>query len=166
MELWRRIVRLRTEGSAEVGKPWHLQRDPNRHRSRWCRQHPQQWVISVNDTQPPIPKIDVGSPPSAITDPYTLLTSQRVQFSAARSDDNVPLNQLIFTWDFGDGTVVSGQGLYEISHEWTVGSANGTEYILTLYVDDGTHLANMTVSILIENRIPVKFGTKICKRPR
>ena len=115
---------------------------------------PQQWVISVNDTQPPIPKIDVGSPPSAITDPYTLLTSQRVQFSAARSDDNVPLNQLIFTWDFGDGTVVSGQGLYEISHEWTVGSANGTEYILTLYVDDGTHLANMTVSILIENRIP------------
>tara|TARA_B100002051_G_scaffold256823_1_gene273672 strand:- start:1483 stop:5619 length:4137 start_codon:yes stop_codon:yes gene_type:complete len=115
---------------------------------------PQQWVISVNDTQPPIPKIDVGSPPSAITDPYTLLTSQRVQFSAARSDDNVPLNQLIFTWDFGDGTVVSGQGLYEISHEWAVGSANGTEYILTLYVDDGTHLANMTVSILIENRIP------------
>ena len=115
---------------------------------------PQQWVISVNDTQPPIPKIDVGSPPSAITDPYTLLTSQRVQFSAARSDDNVPLNQLIFTWDFGDGTVVSGPGLYEISHEWTVGSANGTEYILTLYVDDGTHLANMTVSILIENRIP------------
>ena len=115
---------------------------------------PQLWVISVNDTQPPIPKIDVGSPPSAITDPYTLLTSQRVQFSAARSDDNVPLNQLIFTWDFGDGTVVSGQGLYEISHEWAVGSANGTEYILTLYVDDGTHLANMTVSILIENRIP------------
>jgi len=82
---------------------------------------PQQWVISVNDTQPPIPKIDVGSPPSAITDPYTLLTSQRVQFSAARSEDNVPLNQLTFTWDFGDGTVVSGQGLYEVSHEWTVG---------------------------------------------
>ncbi|DAC63947.1 MAG TPA: hypothetical protein D7I10_01015, partial [Candidatus Poseidoniales archaeon] len=115
---------------------------------------PQQWVISVNDTQPPIPKIDVGSPPSAITDPYTLLTSQRVQFSAARSDDNVPLNQLVFTWDFGDGTVVSGQGLYEISHEWDIGSANGTEYLLTLYVDDGTHLANMTVSILIENRVP------------
>ena len=115
---------------------------------------PQQWVISVNDTQPPIPKIDVGSPPSAITDPYTLLTSQRVQFSAARSDDNVPLNQLVFTWDFGDGTVVSGQGLYEISHEWEIGSANGTEYLLTLYVDDGTHLANMTVSILIENRVP------------
>ena len=44
--------------------------------------------------------------------------------------------------------------LYEISHEWAVGSANGTEYILTPYVDDGTHLANMTVSILIENRIP------------
>ena len=115
---------------------------------------PQQWVISVNDTQPPIPKIDVGSPPSAITDPYTLLTSQRVQFSAARSDDNVPLNQLVFTWDFGDGTIVSGQGLYEISHEWDIGSANGTEYLLTLYVDDGTHLANMTVSILIENRVP------------
>jgi len=115
---------------------------------------PQQWVISVNDTQPPIPKIDVGSPPSAITDPYTLLTSQRVQFSAARSEDNVPLNQLTFTWDFGDGTVVSGQGLYEVSHEWVVGSANGTEYILTLYVDDGTHLTNMTVSILIQNRVP------------
>ena len=115
---------------------------------------PQQWVISVNDTQPPIPKIDVGSPPSAITDPYTLLTSQRVQFSAARSEDNVPLNQLTFTWDLGDGTILSGQGLYEISHEWAVGSANGTEYILTLYVDDGTHLANLSVSILIQNRVP------------
>jgi len=114
----------------------------------------QLWNISVNDTTPPTPRIDVGSPPSAITDPYTLLTSQRVQFSAARTDDNVPLNQLIFTWDFGDGTVLSGQGLYDVSHEWDVGSANGTAYNLTLYVDDGTHVANMSVTILIMNRVP------------
>ena len=83
-----------------------------------------------------------------------LLTSQRVQFSSAGTEDNVPLNQLIFTWDFGDGRIVRGQGLYEISHEWEVGSSNGTEYILTLFVDDGTHIANMSVSILILNRLP------------
>ena len=114
----------------------------------------QSWVISVNDTTPPTPRIDVGSPPSAITDPYTLLTSQRVQFSAARTDDNVPLNQLTYTWDFGDGTILSGQGLYDVSHEWDIGSANGTAYNLTLYVDDGTHVANMSVTIMIMNRVP------------
>ena len=114
----------------------------------------QTWEISVNDTEVPVPSIDVGSPPTAITDPYTLLTSQRVQFSAARTDDNVPLNQLTFTWDFGDGTILSGQGLYDVSHEWDIGSSNGTPYNLTLYVDDGTHVANMSVTILILNRVP------------
>ena len=114
----------------------------------------QTWEISVNDTELPVPQIDVGSPPSAISDPYTLLTSQTVQFSAARSTDNVPLNQLIFTWDFGDGTILSGMGLYDVSHEWDVGSANGTAYNLTLYVDDGTHTTNMSTTILIMNRVP------------
>ena len=114
----------------------------------------QSWNISVNDTMPPTPRIDVGTPPSAITDPYTLLTSQRVQFSAARTEDNVPLSQLTYTWDFGDGTVLSGQGLFDVSHEWDVGSANGTAYNLTLHVDDGTHVANMSVTILIMNRVP------------
>jgi len=114
----------------------------------------QLWNISVNDTTPPTPRIDVGTPPSAISDPYTLLTSQRVQFSAARTDDNVPLNQLTYTWDFGDGTILSGQGLYDVSHEWDIGSANGTAYNLTLYVDDGTHVANVSVTILIMNRVP------------
>ncbi|MCS5536156.1 MAG: PKD domain-containing protein, partial [Candidatus Poseidoniales archaeon] len=97
----------------------------------------QTWEVSVNDTQAPIPQIDVGSPPVAITDPYTLLTSQRIQFSGARTQDNVPLNQLVFTWDFGDGTILSGQGLYDVSHEWAVGSSNGTAYNLTLQVFDG-----------------------------
>jgi PKD repeat protein len=114
----------------------------------------QMWEISVNDTEVPVPQIDVGSPPVAISDPYTLLTSQRVQFSAARTDDNVPLNQLTFTWDFGDGTILNGQGLYDVSHEWAMGSSNGTAYNLTLYVDDGTHVANMTATILIMNRVP------------
>ena len=86
----------------------------------------QTWEISVNDTQVPVPRIDVGSPPAPISDPYTLLTSQRVQFSGAGTIDNVPLNQLPFTWDFGDGTVLSGQGLYDVYHEWEIGSSHGT----------------------------------------
>ena len=114
----------------------------------------QAWQISVNDTEPPTPRIDVGSPPASISDPYTLLTSQRVQFSAARSEDNVPLNQLNFIWNFGDGTILSGQGLYEVSHEWAVGSSNGTPYNLTLQVGDGTHISNMSVTILVMNRVP------------
>ncbi len=114
----------------------------------------QNWTIAVNDTQVPIPQIDAGTPPVSITDPYVLLTSQRVQFSASKSIDNVPLSELIFTWDFGDGTIMSGKGLYDVAHEWSEGSANGTIYNLTLYVDDGVHVANMSVTILIMNRLP------------
>ncbi|MEE2747732.1 MAG: PKD domain-containing protein [Candidatus Thermoplasmatota archaeon] len=114
----------------------------------------QMWHITVNDTQPPTPQIDVGTPPMAITDPYSLLTSQRVQFSAAQTQDNVPLSQLVFTWDFGDGTILSGMGLYDVSHEWDIGSSGGTPYNLTLTVFDGTHTANMSVTILIQNRVP------------
>ena len=115
----------------------------------------QAWTIDVNDTQVPIPRIDVGTPPVAISDPYPLLTSQRVRFSAANTVDNVPLSQLHFTWSFGDGVVESGIGLHEIAHEWEIGSAgNGTPYTLTLLGSEGNHEANMSVTVLILNRVP------------
>jgi PKD repeat protein len=115
----------------------------------------QTWQIDVDDTQVPVPRIDVGTPPVSIPDPYPLLTSQRVRFSAANTIDNVPLAQLHFTWDFGDGTVLSGVGLYDVAHEWAVStSTNGTPYQLTLIVNDGTHEANKTVTVLIMNRVP------------
>ncbi|MDP6899307.1 MAG: PKD domain-containing protein [Candidatus Thalassarchaeaceae archaeon] len=112
------------------------------------------WLINVSDTQTPTPWIHVGSPPVAITDPYALLTSQQVMFSAAQTIDNVPLNELLFTWDYGDGTSESGKGLYTVSHDWGIGSSNGTPYTLTLTVNDGTHEANVSVTILIMNRVP------------
>ena len=88
----------------------------------------QTWEISVNDTEIPTPQIDVGSPPVAISDPYTLLTSQRVQFSAARTSDNVPLNQLTFTWDFGDGTIELG------SHQATHTYREAGDYPVTVTI--------------------------------
>ncbi|MEE2812620.1 MAG: PKD domain-containing protein, partial [Candidatus Thermoplasmatota archaeon] len=115
----------------------------------------QHWRINVTDTFVPDPKIHVGTPPTLLPDPFEILTSQRILFSAAQTDDNVPLNNLHFEWDFGDGSApVSGLGLYTISHEWDVGSAEGTSYTLTLTVNDGTHEANVTSTILVMNRVP------------
>jgi len=114
----------------------------------------QTWTINVSDTVMPIPKISVGSPPAPISNPYVLLTSQRVQFSATQTEDNVPLEHLTFTWDFGDGTIESGVGLYSTSHEWGVGSSNGTPYSLKLTVNDGTFETNVSVIVLIMNRVP------------
>ena len=115
----------------------------------------QGWMINVSDTQAPLARVDIGSPPSPLNaTPYPLLTSQRVVFSSARTVDNVPLSQLTFTWDFGDGVIEIGQGLTDVSHEWAIGSSNGTSYTLTLTVDDGTFQSNVSHTILIMNRVP------------
>ena len=83
----------------------------------------QSWNISVSDISEPIPEISVDG--VIISDELILLTDQRVQFSARGTADNVPLEELVFTWDWGDGGIESAKGLVEAGHSWVDGSAEG-----------------------------------------
>jgi hypothetical protein len=75
-------------------------------------------------------------------------------FEAYMTDDNVPDEYLDFQWDWGDGTNEGGIGYTEASHDWSNGSANGTNYTLNLTVSDGTFTVNQALTILILNRVP------------
>ena len=75
-------------------------------------------------------------------------------FSALGTTDNLPLEELYFEWNWGDGEVQSGIGLYESSHAWVDGSAEGIVYTLSLLVSDGIHDVEHTIFIKILNRVP------------
>ena len=66
--------------------------------------------INVTDTSEPIPIITVNN--IVIENEMTLLTDQRILFSAGRTVDNVPIANLEFFWDWGDGTTDAGFGAY------------------------------------------------------
>lgn len=112
----------------------------------------QTWNISVNDSSAPVPEISIEG--VAITGEITFQTNQRIQFSASRTSDNVPVEHLTFNWDWGDGESDSGVGLYEAGHSWIDGNANGTIYSMGLSVSDGTHASELTILIRILNRVP------------
>jgi len=113
---------------------------------------PQSWTVSVNDTSVPIPVISVDG---IIQDSeLTLMTNQRVQFSALSSQDNVPTEELVFTWNWGDGQIEQGQGLAELGHAWVDGSADGIIYTLTLTIDDGNQFVDYSIYIRVLNRVP------------
>ena len=113
---------------------------------------PQSWTISVNDTSVPIPIISVDG---IVQDSeLTLMTNQRVQFSALSSQDNVPIDELTFTWNWGDGQIEQGKGLAELGHAWVDGSADGIIYTLTLTIDDGNQFIDYSIYIKILNRVP------------
>ena len=112
----------------------------------------QSWEVVVQDTSDPIPEISVEG--VVVTDELVLLTNQQVEFSARGTTDNLPIEELEFSWDWGDGDGVSGVGLAESSHSWVDGSADGIVYTLTLTVSDGLHEVEHTVFIRILNRLP------------
>ena len=113
---------------------------------------PKSWEISVNDTSQPVPDISVDGLP--IEEELVVQTNQRVQFSAFGTSDNVPVNRLFFSWNWGDGDTVSGVGLYEVSHLWVDGSGEGTTYSLELLVSDGFQSSQKTVLVKVLNREP------------
>ena len=65
----------------------------------------------------PFPIITVNN--VIIEDNITLLTGQRILFSAGRTSDNVPIDHLDFQWDWGDGTATGGKGAYSQQHNGT-----------------------------------------------
>ncbi len=112
----------------------------------------QSWNITVSDISDPVPEISVDG--VVISDELILLTDQRVQFSARGTTDNVPLEELVFTWDWGDGDIESAKGMVEAGHSWVDGSADGIIYTLTLTVDDGIHQVEHSIYIKVLNRLP------------
>ncbi len=112
----------------------------------------QYWNVSVNDTTEPIPEITVDNVP--IIDEIILKTNQRVTFSALSTVDNVPHEQMNFTWNWGDGSDEGGQGMVEASHAYVDGSADGIVYTLTLTISDGTFVVEHEVFVRVLNRIP------------
>ena len=110
------------------------------------------WNISVNDSSAPIPQIAIDG--LAIGEELTLQTNQRVQFSSFGTIDNVPISKLFFSWDWGDGAIDSGIGLFEIGHSWADGSGSGTVYSLELFVSDGSQSSVKTVLVKVINRAP------------
>jgi PKD repeat protein len=113
---------------------------------------PQSWTISVTDTSVPTPVITVEG---VVQDSeLTLMTNQRVQFSALSSQDNVPIDEMTFTWNWGDGQIEQGKGLAELGHAWVDGSADGIMYTLTLTIDDGNQFVDYSIYIRVLNRVP------------
>ena len=112
----------------------------------------QTWVVDVEDTSDPIPEISVEG--VVVSGELVLLTNQQVMFSALGTADNLPLEELHFEWNWGDGEIESGKGLYESSHAWVDGSADGIVYTLSLTVSDGIHEVEHTIFISVLNRVP------------
>ncbi len=112
----------------------------------------QTWSINVSDTTVPIPEIRVDG--VAITDEIVLFTNQRVEFSARSTVDNVPHEQMEFTWNWGDGSDEGGLGLVDASHSYVDGSADGIVYTLTLSINDGTHVVEHEIFVRVLNRVP------------
>ena len=110
------------------------------------------WEVSVNDTSQPIPDISVDG--VSILEELVVQTNQRVQFSAFGTSDNVPVSRLFFSWNWGDGEIESGVGLYEVGHLWVDGSGEGTTYSLELFVSDGFQSSQKTVLVKVLNREP------------
>lgn len=111
--------------------------------------------INVSDDSQPVPIITVNN--VIIDQELTLLTGQRVLFSAGRTADNVPLEYLDFQWDWGDGTSSGGQGAYAQQHEWDNINGENITFNLTLSVSDGINSGVKTILVHINNRIPVQI---------
>ena len=111
--------------------------------------------INVSDITEPLPVITVNN--VVVEDNISLLTGQRILFSAGRSVDNVPIEHLDFQWDWGDGTQSGGIGVYSQQHEWDDIDGESETFNLTLTVSDGINVGTKTLLVHINNRVPVQI---------
>lgn len=112
----------------------------------------QTWTIFVNDTSIPEPIISIEG--LEIFDELVIYTKQNIRFSAIDTIDNVPIENLNYSWNWGDGIIDSGTGLYEIDHSWIDGDSDGVVYQVTLTIDDGKYSAEKTIQVKVLNRVP------------
>ncbi|MBL6743316.1 MAG: PKD domain-containing protein [Candidatus Poseidonia sp.] len=116
-------------------------------------------AINVTDPTDPIPIITVNN--VVIDQEITLLTDQRILFSAGRTVDNVPTEFLDFSWDWGDGTMDSGIGVYSQQHEWGDIDGENITYNLTLTVSDGYNTGQKIIQVHVNNRLPVQIYAEL-----
>ena len=117
------------------------------------------WSMNITDESTPDIELRINGQtleqkPSWCPSDWCLETDQTTVFSAYRVQDNVPIELLEFSWDFGDGTVKENTGMYEVIHSWSEGEADGKANIMNLSVNDGTNLASLELEILVMNRVP------------
>ena len=116
--------------------------------------------INITDDSQPIPIITVNN--NVVADRIEIFTNQRIIFSAYQTADNVPLENLDFEWDWGDGSpVTSGTGLYTANHEWGDVVGPNQTYILTLTVSDGINTGQKTIEIVVNNRLPYQIFSDV-----
>ena len=112
-------------------------------------------VINVTDDTVPVPVITVNN--VVISDNISILTNQMIQFSASRTVDNVPIQNLSFQWEWGDGTFDDGQGLYLAQHQWGEIDSEIEAYELTLSVFDGFNTGTKNITVYVNNRVPYQI---------
>jgi len=111
--------------------------------------------INVTDDLIPQPVVTVNN--VVITDNISILTNQMIQFSASRTVDNVPIQNLVFQWNWGDGTFENGQGVYVAQHQWGAIDSEVEAYNLTLSVFDGINTAVKNITVYVNNRVPYQI---------
>jgi len=93
--------------------------------------------LIVNDTTPPQINFVIYDSPTATIAATQLTEGIQYYFNASSTTDNYDsINNLTFTWDFGDGsTNITGKGLagYNVTHTWAVFN---NSYIVKLNVSD------------------------------
>jgi len=116
-------------------------------------------ILSVNitDTTVPVPVISVNGQVVDPTQGISIKTNQYIAFSAGRTSDNVPLEHLVFNWDWGDTTTDSGTGAYSFTHSWGDVVGSSVTYSLNLSVFDGINTGNLEIPIHVNNRLPVQI---------
>ena len=116
-------------------------------------------VITINVTDDSIPQPIITVNNVVITDNISILTNQMIQFSASRTVDNVPIQNLDFQWEWGDGTFDNGLGAYVAQHQWGSIDSAVEAYNLTLSVFDGFNTGTKSITVFVNNRVPYQIFT-------
>ncbi|DAC08127.1 MAG TPA: PKD domain-containing protein, partial [Candidatus Poseidoniales archaeon] len=111
--------------------------------------------ISVIDNTDPIPIITINN--QVVGDAISVMVDQRILFSAGRTTDNVPTSFLNYSWEWGDGTVDEGPGMFSANHAWSDIDGQNETFTLLLSVSDGTNIGTKTVDVVVNNRLPVQI---------
>ena len=109
--------------------------------------------VNITDETDPVPVIAVNN--VQVQDGLEVRTHQTVLFSGALSTDNVPIQNLRYIWDWGDGRSSEGIGLYEAMHAWGDVVGPNATYLLNLTISDGRNVASTTINVTVMNQAPV-----------
>ena len=111
--------------------------------------------VNVTDDSSPVPIISVNN--IVIDSEISIFTNQLIQFSGSRSSDNVPVENLQFQWDWGDGGIDSGIGLYLAQHEWGDIIGENITFNVTLTIFDGINSGQKSILVYVNNRVPYQI---------